>query len=172
MPETFHSRISVSHLASATGRCSVGLLPPPKHPVSSEKKTSGTLKVLSELDHQAKRVLFRLWRGLMFTVENYNFKKMSLRISWCQSLFSRGFQFRTWLRPKAEVLSACGLHRSIPPQVRKNLRCPKGTLRVRSPSSKNGMDLYNELRLCYRMNPTASDNQNISVLKKCICLVF
>ena len=40
----------------------------------------------------------------MFTVENYNFKKMSLRISWCQSLFSRGFQFRTWLRPKAEVL--------------------------------------------------------------------
>ena len=56
MPETFHSRFSISHVASAKGRCSVGLLPPPKHPVSSEKKTSGTLKVLSELDHQARRM--------------------------------------------------------------------------------------------------------------------
>ena len=54
----------------------------------------------------------------------------------------------------------------------KNLRYHKGTLRIRSPSLKNGMDLYNELRLCYRTNPTASDNQNISILKKCICLVF
>ena len=110
-----------------------------------------------------QRVLFRLWRGLMFIVENYNFKKVTLRISWCQRLFIFGFHFHPWLRAKAEILSACGRQRSIPPQVRKNLPCPKGTLRVRSPSSKNGMDLYHELILCYRTNPTASDIQNIMV---------
>ena len=56
VPESFQSRFSVSHVASAKGRSSVGLRPPPKHPASSEKKTSGTLKVLSELDHQARRM--------------------------------------------------------------------------------------------------------------------
>ena len=126
----------------------------------------------SKHDGLDQRVLFRLWRGLMFILENYNFKKVSLRIYWCQRPFIRGFQFRPWLRAKAEVLSACGRHRSIPPQVRKNLRYPKGTLRIRSPSLKNGMDLYNELRLCYRTEIQASDNQNISILKICICLVF